>query len=229
MTEVQRARVLLAWSGGKDSAMALEALRADPSVEVVGLLTSVTTDYDRVSIHGIRRQILHAQAAAAALPLVEASIRAGADNAAYERAWGDGLAHAQTTLGGVDAIAYGDLFLADVRAYREALGQRLGTATSFPLWGRDTNRLAADFRARGFDAYLCCVDTEVLPAGLAGRRFDASLLADLPDSVDPCGERGEFHTCVVAAPSFTASLRIEAGERVLRDGRFEYCDFTLGA
>jgi uncharacterized protein (TIGR00290 family) len=207
--------------------MALEAMREDPGVDVIGLLTAVTADYDRVSIHGIRRSILHAQAAATGLPLIEAELAAGGDNAAYERAWASGLQRAGERLGAIDEIAYGDLFLRDVRAFREELAQRLGVGSRFPLWGADTGELARRCIARGYEAYLCCVDTTLAPAALAGRRYDAELLAALPSTVDPCGERGEFHTCVAAGPVFRSALRIVAGERVLRDGRFEYCDFAL--
>ncbi|HRN52514.1 MAG TPA: hypothetical protein PK788_03410 [Gemmatimonadaceae bacterium] len=217
-------RVLLAWSGGKDSAMALKALRGDPEVSVVGLLTAVTEEYARVSIHGIRRDVLRAQAIAAGLPLVEVTLRVGADNAAYERAWIAGVERARERLGPVDSVAYGDLFLADVRAYREALAARIGVPALFPLWGRETTALAAQFTSRGFEAYVCCVDTTLAPAAWAGRRYDAALVAEMPEGVDPCGERGEFHTCVTAGPIFAAPLELTVGERVRRAGRFEYCD-----
>jgi uncharacterized protein (TIGR00290 family) len=220
-------RVLLAWSGGKDSAMALEALRGDPEVTCVGLLTAVTEEYARVSIHGIRLDVLRAQAIAIGLPLVEVTVRVGADNAAYERAWITGVERARVRVGPVDAVAYGDLFLADVRAYRDALAVRLGVPALFPLWGRDTAELAAHFTSRGFQAYVCCVDTTLAPAEWAGRRYDAALVAAMPEGVDPCGERGEFHTCVTAGPIFAAPLLLTVGARVQRDGRFAYCDLML--
>lgn len=222
-----RRRVLLAWSGGKDSSLALAALQADPATLVVGLLTTVTAAYDRISIHGVRREILHAQGRAVGLPVIVATLDVGGDNAAYDRAWNAGLEAARAHCGGFDAVAYGDLFLADVRAYREAQAARLGYVLTFPLWGRETGALAREFVADGYEAYLTCVDTTQAPADLAGRRFDHALLAALPEGVDPCGERGEFHTCVVAGPPFRTRIGVRTGERVLRDGRFSYCDLVL--
>jgi len=216
--------VLMAWSGGKDSTLALAALRADPRVTVVGLLTTVTPTYDRVSIHGIRRSILAAQADALALPVFEAALEPGTDNAGYEAAWRDAFERAQRAVGPAHAIAYGDLFLEDVRAYREAQVATLGVGAEFPLWGQNTREVAERFVAAGYEAYLTCVDTTLLAAEFAGRRYDAALLADLPVDVDPCGERGEFHTCVVNGPLFRRGIAVRVGERVRREGRFEYCD-----
>jgi uncharacterized protein (TIGR00290 family) len=204
--------------------MALAALRADPLVRVVGLLTTITSAYDRVSIHGVRRTILHAQASGLGLPVIEARIEPGADNAAYDASWGSAIAAARKSLGAIEAVAYGDLFLEDVRAFREEQAARHGYALVFPLWGEDTRALAHRFTDAGYEAYLTCVDTTQLDGSFAGRRFDTALLADLPASVDPCGERGEFHTCVVAGPTFRSPIRVQLGERVLRDRRFQYCD-----
>lgn len=222
-----RRHVLMAWSGGKDSTMALEALRADPGVVVVGGITSVTPQYDRVSIHGIRRSILAAQSDALSLPLVEAMLSPGDDNAAYERAWSAAISEATQTLGAFTHVAYGDLFLEDVRAYRDRQLATLGLEGLYPIWGIATAELAARFIARGHEAWLTCVDTTQLDASFAGRRYDASLLADLPASVDPCGERGEFHTCVVDGPGFSHRIPVAPGESVLRDGRFQYADLLL--
>ena len=219
--------VLLAWSGGKDSALALAALRADPAWRVVGLLTTITRDYDRISIHGVRRAVLEAQVAAVGLPLIEATISAAASNAAYETAFAEALATARARWPGLRHIAFGDLVLADVRAFRETLLARLGWTGVFPLWGLDTTALALRFVAEGYRAILTCVDTTQLGAELAGRQLDAALLAGLPGGVDPCGERGEFHTCVYAGPVFDRPLPLVPGERVLRDDRFEYCDVLL--
>lgn len=219
--------VLLAWSGGKDSALALAALRADPAWRVVGLLTTLTADYDRISIHGVRRAVLEAQVAAVGLPLFEATIPAAASNAAYETAFAEALATARRRLPGLRHIAFGDLFLADVRAYREALLAGLGWTGVFPLWGRETAALARRFVEEGYRAILTCVDTTQLGAEFAGREFDAALLAALPAEIDPCGERGEFHSCVYAGPVFDRPLPLGPGERILRDGRFEYCDVRL--
>jgi uncharacterized protein (TIGR00290 family) len=216
--------IALAWSGGKDSTMALAALRADPAWRVVALVTSVTREYDRVAIHGVRRTLLEAQARALGLPLVIAWLRAGIDNAGYESAWGTALDEVARTHGPVQDIAFGDLFLTDVRAYRERQCAAHGWTPHFPLWGVPTGALAAQVLAAGVEAYLTCVDTTQLDARCAGRRYDAALLAELPPHVDPCGERGEFHSCVVDGPGFAAPIAVTVGERVRRDDRFEYAD-----
>ena len=219
--------VALAWSGGKDSSLTLAALRADPRVEVVALLTTVTGDYDRISMHGVRRTILEAQVSALGLPLVEATIPAAASNTIYEEAFSAALAELRQQHPDLRHLAFGDLFLSDVRAYRERLLAPLGWTPVFPLWGRDTAELARHFVDAGYRAILTCVDTTQLSADFAGRKFDASLLNELPVTVDPCGENGEFHTCVYAGPIFRAPLSLQRGERVRRDGRFEYCDLAL--
>lgn len=219
--------VVLAWSGGKDSALALTALRADPRYRLVALLTSVTREYDRISIHGVRRVVLEAQTAALGLPLIEISIPPDARNTEYEAAFALALRAVRERWPGLCHIAFGDLFLTDVRAYREALLGSLGWTGVFPLWGEDTAALAHRFVRGGYRAILTCVDTTQLGPEFAGREFDASLLAGLPETVDPCGERGEFHTCVYAGPIFTRSLPVVTGERLRRDARFEYCDVLL--
>jgi uncharacterized protein (TIGR00290 family) len=219
--------VALAWSGGKDSSLALAALRADPAVEVVALVTTVTRDFDRISMHGVRRSVLHAQVEALGLPLIEATIPGAASNASYEESLKAALEDLRRQNPELRHLAFGDLFLADVRAYRETVLPPLGWTPLFPLWGRDTAVLAREFVDAGYRAILTCVDTSQLGAEFAGRDFDAALLADLPPSVDPCGERGEFHTCVYAGPIFRRPLAVQAGARVRRDDRFEYCDVTL--
>lgn len=224
---MSRIPVALAWSGGKDSAMALAALRADSAIEVVALVTTITLDYDRTSIHGVRRAVLDAQVAAIGIPLVEVSIPAAASNAVYEAAFAATLAVLRRAHPGLEHLAFGDLFLADVRAYRERMLAPLRWQPVFPLWGAETAVLAASFIRHGFRAILTCVDTSQLSADFAGREFDAALLADLPAAADPCGENGEFHTCVYAGPIFARPLRLRTGERVLRDGRFQYCDVLL--
>ncbi len=218
---------LLSWSGGKDAAWTLHALRQRGEVEVVGLLTTITEGYERVSMQGIRIDVLHAQAAAAGLPVIEAWIPQRADNATYEDSFAAALEHARERWPGIERIAFGDLFLAEIKAWRETLCARLGWAPLFPLFGSDTAALAREMQAGGLRAHLCCVDTTQLDAGFAGRAFDATLLRELPDTVDPCGENGEFHTCVYAGPMFDKPLAIERGDTVLRDGRFAYTDFTL--
>ncbi|MBZ4040078.1 adenine nucleotide alpha hydrolase [Novilysobacter selenitireducens] len=219
--------ILLSWSGGKDAAWTLHTLRQRGDVRVVGLLTTLTEGFDRVSMQGIRRDVLHAQADAAGLPVIEAWIPQRADNAVYETSFADALRRAQARWPGLSTLAFGDLFLADIRAWREALCARLGWSPLFPLFGSDTGALANAMIAGGLRATLCCVDTQQLDAAFSGRDFDASLLDALPASCDPCGENGEFHTLVHAGPMFTAPLPVARGETVLRDGRFAYTDFVL--
>jgi uncharacterized protein (TIGR00290 family) len=223
-----RTQILISWSGGKDAAWTLHTLRASAQWDVVGLLTTITDEYDRVAMHGIRRDVLHAQATATRLPLIEARQPRNADNTAYEATFATALETARARWPGLDHIAFGDLFLADVRAYRDALCARLGWTPVYPLFGSDTNTLARDMLAGGLRAILCCVDTQQLDAGFAGREFDADLLAGLPATVDRCGERGEFHTCVHDGPMFAQSLELQRGETVLRDERFAFSDLTLG-
>jgi uncharacterized protein (TIGR00290 family) len=223
-TASMRRRVVLSWSGGKDSSLALAALRADERYEVVGLLTSITTGYDRVSIHGVRRRLVEAQADAAGLPLFEVTLEPASSNAAYEAAFASALAQVRLMAPEVELIAFGDLYLEDVRAYRERLLRAAGFEPLFPLWHRDTTQLAAAFIEAGFRAVLVCVDTTQLPAAFAGRSFDSALLAELPGSVDPCGEGGEFHTFVWDGPHFRGPISVKAGETVLRDERFAFAD-----
>jgi len=218
---------LLAWSGGKDSAWALHALRQRGDVEIAGLLTTLTQGYDRVSMQGIRRDVLHAQSNAAGLPLIEAWIPQQADNGSYEASFADALIEAQSRWPGIRDIAFGDLFLADIRSWRESLCARLGWNAHFPIFDSDTARLGREMIAGGLRAHLCCVDTSQLGGRFSGRAYDAALLEDLPASCDPCGERGEFHTVVSAGPMFDHPLELLHGGSVLRDGRFNYTDFLL--
>ena len=217
---------LLSWSGGKDAAWALHALRQHGEFDVVGLLTTITEGHERISMQGIRVDVLHAQAAAAGVPVIEARIPQRADNTTYEMSFAAALGRARERWPGIERIAFGDLFLADIRAYRETLCARLGWTPLFPLFGSDTATLARRMMAGGLRAHLCCVDTTQLDAGFAGRAFDEALLRALPEAIDPCGERGEFHTCVSAGPMFDKPITVERGETVLRDGRFAYTDFT---
>ncbi|HEY8851332.1 MAG TPA: hypothetical protein VIM36_04060 [Gemmatimonadaceae bacterium] len=219
-----RKPVVLSWSGGKDSALALDALSRDPAFEVVGLLTSVTREYNRISVHGVRRSLLEAQVERLGLPLFEIALNPGCTNDEYEAAFGAALQQIKREQPDVANIAFGDLFLADVRAYRERLLVGTGFDPLFPIWGLDTASLARRFIADGFVARLVCVDTTQLDAAFAGRVFDERLLADLPATVDPCGERGEFHTFVSDAPLFRNSIPHRVGEMVLRDDRFMFCD-----
>jgi uncharacterized protein (TIGR00290 family) len=212
--------VVLSWSGGKDSSLALWTLRAE-GVEPAALLTTINEDYGRISIHGVRRELLHAQAAALGLPLVEVGIPTECPNELYEERMEAALAG--PLLADADTFAFADLFLADIRAYREERLTPSRRRAIFPVWGRDTAELAREFVAAGFGATLVTVDTDRLDASFAGRRFDGALLDDLPAGVDPCGENGEFHTFVDSGPIFATPIAVELGE--LRDeGRFLYRD-----
>ncbi len=222
-----RVPIALAWSGGKDSSLALASLQNDPAFQPVALLTTITGDYDRISMHGVRRSVLNAQVTELALPLVEATIPPEANNAIYEEALATALDGMRSRRPDLRHLAFGDLFLTDVRTYRERLLNQVGWTPVFPLWGRDTGRLAREFISQGFRAILTCVDTTQLAPEFVGREFDEELLADFPESVDPCGERGEFHTCVYDGPIFRRPIHLQRGERVRRDNRFEYCDLIL--
>ena len=220
--------IIVSWSGGKDCLMTLGRLRADPSWHVVGLVTTVTANHDRIAMHGVRRTVLAAQAAALALPVIEAALTWPSRNDAYEEAFAAALDTARQRWPALAHIAFGDLFLADVRAYREAQLARIGGWTGvYPLWGEDTATLGRRFVADGHRAALCCVDTTQLDAGFCGRDYDQVLLDTLPSSVDPCGENGEFHTLSYGGPLFADDMRIAHGESVLRDERFQYTDFLL--
>jgi uncharacterized protein (TIGR00290 family) len=216
-------RVLLSWSSGKDSAWTLHVLRQDPDVEVVGLLTTLNEEYDRVAMHSTRLSLLQAQAAATGLPMRTVSLPWPCSNQIYEKRLG--AACAQAVRDGVDAIAFGDLFLADLRAYREKNLAPTGLEPLFPLWGRPTDALAREMVAGGLRARLTAVDPIRLPARFAGREFDAELLDALPKDVDACGEHGEYHTCVYAGPVFSHALTLTEGEMVARDG-YVYVDFS---
>ena len=222
------AALLLAWSGGKDAAWTLHRLRQS-GVVVAGLVTTLTEGWERASMQGIRREVLQAQAAAAGLPLLEVMIAPDCDNDRYEAAFAAGLRAAQARWPGLHQLAFGDLFLDDIRDYRIALCARHGWQVRTPLFGSDTGLLAREMVDGGLQAAVCCVDTRQLPADFAGRDFDAALLRDLPAHIDPCGENGEFHTCVHAGPMFDRSIRIVRGGTELRDARFAYTDFTLPA
>ena len=215
--------ILLSWSGGKDSALALHTLQQTPGVEVTGLLTTVTEDYDRISMHGVRRTLLERQAAEAGLPLHVVLIPRECTNEQYEERMTATLRGIRDA--GVRRVAFGDLFLEEIRAYRESRLAAFGMEALFPLWGRPTADLARDFLVLGFAAILVCVDTQALAPTFTGRAFDNGLLRDLPPGVDPCGENGEFHTFVHAGPIFRASIPIRIGEREDR-GRFVYCDLV---
>ena len=214
------AKGIVLWSGGKDSALALHEARQQ--LEVVALVTTVTEAYDRISMHGVRTALLERQAHSLGLPVEKVLIPAPCCNADYESRMLVALEKFRTQ--GVSSVVCGDIFLQEVRAYRENLLARAGLAGVFPLWDRDSHGLAHHFLALGFRAVLCCVDSQALSTDFAGRSYDETLLADLPSGADPCGERGEFHTFVWDGPDFAQPVSHQTGARVLRDGRFWYCD-----
>lgn len=217
-------RVLLSWSSGKDSAWTLQVLRRDPAIRICGLLTTLNAEFDRVAMHGVRRTVLEAQAAATGLPLWIVPLPWPCPNEVYEQRMAEACQRAIDER--IDAVAFGDLFLEDVRDYRIKQLTPTGLEPMFPLWQIPTDALARQMIAGGLRARLSCVDTKQLDPAFAGRTFDAELLRDLPEGADPCGERGEFHTCVYDGPMFSAPLPLEAGEVVTRDG-FTFADFTL--
>lgn len=212
----------LSWSSGKDSAWALHVTRQRGDFEITALLTTINRTHNRVAMHAVRESLLDAQAAAARLPLVKVGIPSPCPNEIYERAMAEAMAQAGTE--GVTHMIFGDLFLEDIRKYREENLAKCGIAPVFPLWGLDTRILAQEMLAGGVRAYLTCVDPKKLDASFAGRSFDKKLLADFPSGIDPCGENGEFHTCVVAGPMFASPIPVDVGEIVERDG-FIFADF----
>jgi uncharacterized protein (TIGR00290 family) len=223
---LSRPKAWLAWSSGKDSAWALHTVRQSAEFEVVALLTTVNQTYSRVAMHAVRQSLVEMQAAAAGLPLIKVPIPSPCTNEIYERAMGAAMARARDE--GVRHVVFGDLFLEDIRAYREKQLAGCGMTPVFPLWRRNTRQLAEEMIAQGLSAYLTCVDPRKLDRSFAGRRFDADCLSALPPEVDPCGENGEFHTFANAGPMFSESIPVTAGEIVERDG-FVFADFLLSA
>ena len=218
-------RTWVSWSTGKDSAWTLHTLRKSAGAEVAGLFTTVNAAFDRVTMHAVRRTLLEAQARAANLPLHVIAVPNPCPNTEYERIMGAFVAEARDQ--GVEAMAFGDLFLADIRAYRESQLAGTGIAPLFPLWGRDTRALAREMIDGGLVAHITCVDPTRLDRSFAGRRFDQTFLAELPAGVDPCGENGEFHTCVSAGPMFCAPIPVRPGITSERDG-FAFADLLPG-
>jgi uncharacterized protein (TIGR00290 family) len=218
---VAKKRILLSWSGGKDSAWALHLLRSQTEVEVVGLLTTVNQEFGRVAMHGFREELLDRQGEAAGLPLWKVPLPWPCSNEVYERLMAEVCKRAVAE--GLQGIAFGDLFLEDIRAYRVEKLAGTGLEPIFPCWLIPTDVLAREMIAAGIRAHLVCIDPRTMDRKLAGRVLDAELLAELPETVDPCGERGEFHTFVSAGPMFSGSIEVSAGEVVERDG-FVYAD-----
>lgn len=214
--------VILSWSGGKDSALALHALRQDPQYEVRGLLTSVNARYQRISMHGVREALLDAQAESLGLPLYKVMLSEQPSNEEYEQKMRAALEAFKTQ--GIRHVAFGDLFLDDIRQYRLENMRKINMACLFPLWHRPTDKLAREFVVLGFRAVLCCVDEQALSGEFAGREYDETLLRELPAGVDACGENGEFHTFVYAGPIFRRRIAFRRGRQVRRDHRFHFCD-----
>jgi len=213
---------MLSWSGGKDSALALHALKQDRRYQVVGLLTSVNQHYGRISMHGVREALLDAQAASLGLPLYKLKLPEHSSNEEYENKMRVALETFKAQ--GIQDVAFGDLFLEDIRRYREKNLAQLNMNCVFPLWRRPTDTLAREFIALGFRAVLCCVDERHWPASSPAAKYDEQLLKELPAHVDPCGENGEFHTFVYDGPVFSKPIAFNRGERVRRDARFHFCD-----
>ena len=203
--------------------MALYEIQRARQLKVAALLTTVTRDYDRVSMHGVRRVLLERQAAALNLPLHQIQISKGASNEEYETKFGEAVAHYRSE--GVTSVIFGDLFLEDIRAYREQLLARMGMRPLFPVWGRDTTEFIRTFIGLGFKAVVTCVNADALDRSFAGRMIDENFLASLPEGVDPCGENGEFHSFVFGGPGFEEEIRFRAGEVVLREGHY-FCDLV---
>jgi uncharacterized protein (TIGR00290 family) len=217
-------KVLFSWSGGKDSVIALYEILKSEDCEVLALLTTITEDYDRVSMHGLRRILLERQANSLGIPLEKVFISKNASNEEYESKMGEVLLRYKNA--GVNSVVFGDIFLEDVRKYREGNLAKIGMKGIFPIWKRNTTALAHTFIDLGFKAVTICVDSNVLDKRFAGRVFDKQFLSELPPTVDPCGENGEFHSFVYDGPIFQEKVLHKVGEVILRDNRFYYCDLV---
>ena len=215
-------KVLFSWSSGKDSGLALHELKKDDSCEVVGLLTTVTEGYERISMHGVRSGLLAQQAENLGMSLERVYVPKKSSNEKYETAMKEALLRYRDK--GVSAIAFGDLFLEDMKHYREHRLAEVGLKALFPLWKRETKGLSLEFIRLGFKAVITCVDSQALDGRFSGREFDEQFLSDLPGGVDPCGENGEFHSFVYDGPIFKAPVRFKKGEVVIRDNRFHFCE-----
>ncbi|MBI1180995.1 MAG: ATP-binding protein [Alphaproteobacteria bacterium] len=223
MSGSARPRAFVSWSSGKDSAFALLEARRAGELEIAGILTTVSEAYGRVAMHGVRETLLDRQATALGLPCLKVRLPSPCPNEAYESRMAEATAALKAQ--GVSHMIFGDLFLEDIRAYRDAQLDRAGMTGVYPIWGRPTGPLARDMVASGLVARLTCVDPRRLERSFAGRVFDGALLDDLPQGVDPCGENGEFHTAVTAGPMFSAPIKVAPGEVVERDG-FVFADLV---
>lgn len=220
-------KAIMSWSGGKDSSMALYEAQKTAGLDIVSLLTTVTEGYDRISMHGVRRTLLKEQAESIGLPVEEVVISQVSSNEEYDARFKEKLIPFKDQ--GIGQVIIGDIFLEDLKQYREERLAEVDMTGLFPIWKRDTQELSRTFIDLGFKAILTCVDSEVLDGSFAGRDYDLSLLQDLPDSVDPCGENGEFHTFVYDGPIFNQPVSVQKGEVVLRDKRFNFCDLLPSA
>jgi len=214
--------ILMSWSGGKDSSLALHEIQKNQDFEIAALITTVTADYDRVSMHGLRNALLEEQAGSLNIPLEKVTISKNASNEEYESRFNEVLLNHKES--GITQVVFGDLFLEEIKKYREDLLGKIGMECVFPVWKMDTVKLAKRFIEWGFRAITVCVDSSVLGKEFTGREFDQQFLNDLPKGIDPCGENGEFHTFVYDGPIFKNRIDHQLGEIVLRDGRFYYCD-----
>ena len=213
--------IVMCWSGGKDSTLALSALLASPEWEVVELLTTVTEGYDRISMHGVRRELLELQAQSLGLPLKQVLIPPTCVNETYQQRMAEACAHYKAL--GITHMAFGDLYLQDIKDYRDAQMAKAGMTAIYPVWGLDTRQLAQDFIKRGYRATLCCTDPKQIPPEFCGQDYTLDMLAALPKTADPCGENGEFHTFVHDGPEFSRPVPCIKGQAVLRDN-FWFCD-----
>ncbi len=220
----QMAKSVLSWSGGKDAALALYEMQQAGDFEIVALMTTITEGDDRSSMHGVRRVLIERQAESLGIALERIALSRLPSNEEYEHRTGEVLERYKSN--GVSTVVFGDIFLGDVRKYREEKLASIGVKPLFPLWGRDTAELARTFIRQGFKAVITCVDTEQMDPAYAGRALDEGMLASLPAGVDPCGENGEFHTFVYDGPNFKFPVAHAKGEVVLRDGRFAFCDLV---
>ncbi len=218
---VSMEKVMVAWSGGKDSALALYKIQKE-GLEISALLTTVTEKYNRISMHGVRRILLERQSHALGLPLETVFIPPGSSNEIYETRMAATLA--EYAKRGVSTVVFGDVFLEDIRAYRENQLSKMGMRACFPLWGQHSLELAHEFLKLGFKAIITCVDSNALDGSFVGRSFDKEFLSDLPSTVDPCGENGEFHSFVYNGPNFMEQILFTVGKAVVRDNRFYFCD-----
>ncbi|MEX0999251.1 MAG: diphthine--ammonia ligase [Thermodesulfobacteriota bacterium] len=218
----KRSKVIFSWSGGKDSSLALHEIQKNQKCKITALITTVTADYDRVSMHGLRTNLLEEQARNLDIPLQKVLISKNASNDEYESKFNEVLLKYKET--GISQVVFGDLFLEDIKKYREDLLQKVEMECVFPIWKRDTTKLAYEFIDLGFKAITVCVDSEVLGEEFAGREFNKHFLNELPEGIDPCGENGEFHTFTFDGPIFKKPIDHRLGEIVLRDERFYYCD-----